>query len=183
MKRNVTFILIAILTIILLVGPISGCRGGMSELLPPTLFQEQDKEPEKSDEKAEKEDADTDVDIAKDGSPGLLITLDNDGSIIVVGVVDFWPAYYEGIGGGDTIISIDETDVKGMDLDSVQDMLRGGIGEEIEMEYHDKSKNETKKVKFKRSSITEEEICTECGKYYTECECTPQYKVPIPEPM
>ena len=63
------------------------------------------------------------------------------------------PAQKAGLKAGDLLITIDGKPVKGMNTDSVSDMLRGEPGTKLTIEYERPGKKGTSKVKIERESI------------------------------
>lgn len=63
------------------------------------------------------------------------------------------PAQKAGLKAGDLLITIDGKPIKGMNTDSVSDMLRGEPGTKLTIEYERPGKKGTSKVKIERESI------------------------------
>ncbi|HLY04434.1 MAG TPA: S41 family peptidase [Rhizomicrobium sp.] len=66
------------------------------------------------------------------GGVGLVISAE-DGSVNVVAPIDDTPASHAGIKAGDRILAIDGKGLQGLNLDKVQDLLRGPSGSKVNL--------------------------------------------------
>ncbi len=65
------------------------------------------------------------------GGVGLLITMDEDGRLVVVSPFRGTPAHRAGVGTGDFILKINDEDTAGMELETAASLMQGEPGTEV----------------------------------------------------
>ncbi|HEX3666548.1 MAG TPA: S41 family peptidase [Rhizomicrobium sp.] len=91
------------------------------------------------------------------GGVGLVIAADQ-GVIKVVSPIDDTPASHGGIKAGDSIVSINGHGLQGMNLDKVQDMLRGPSGTPVKLTLMRNGTQKTLEVSLVRAAIQVESV-------------------------
>ncbi|MBA3980520.1 MAG: peptidase S41 [Alcanivorax sp.] len=87
------------------------------------------------------------------GGLGIEISME-DGFVKVVTPIDDTPASRAGLQAGDTILKIDDTFVKGLNLNEAVDMLRGEVGTEVELSILREGDSTPRTVKLTRDRIS-----------------------------
>jgi carboxyl-terminal processing protease len=91
------------------------------------------------------------------GGVGLVIAADT-GGIKVVSPIDDTPAAKAGIKSGDTILAIDGKGLEGLNLDKVQDMLRGPAGTKVTLTLLRPGGQKSFEVNIERAAIEVEAV-------------------------
>ncbi len=94
------------------------------------------------------------------GGLGIEVTLEN-GFVKVVSPIDDTPASKAGILAGDLIIKIDNTFVKGLNLDDAVDLMRGPVGSEVKLSILSAGDQKPRTVKLTRDRIRIRSVRTE----------------------
>ena len=81
---------------------------------------------------------------------GVVVTVDEDGQVIIVNVIENTPAFREGIKEKDIISAVDGTSTKDMALDQVVAMIKGQEGTEVVITVLRPSENKNIDFKIKR---------------------------------
>jgi carboxyl-terminal processing protease len=91
------------------------------------------------------------------GGVGLVIAADK-GAITVVSPIDDTPASKAGIKSGDTILAIDGKGLQGLNLDKVQDLLRGPAGSKLRLTLMRSGGQKSFEVSLERAAIQVEAV-------------------------
>ncbi|MCJ7472219.1 MAG: PDZ domain-containing protein [Actinobacteria bacterium] len=103
------------------------------------------------------------------GGIGIGISHNEEGKIVVAVLLNNYPAHTGGIELGDHILSVDEKDVEGKDLESVQKDIIGLINTEVKIKYYDVSEGKIKEVSIMRVPTSTEIIVDEAsGEEHTD---------------
>ena len=84
---------------------------------------------------------------------GVVVTLDDEGRVVVVRVLEGAPASETDIKEGDIIIGVNGTDIAGMDLEKVVAMIKGKEGTSVNIEIYRPSTTETFKITVIRAKF------------------------------
>jgi carboxyl-terminal processing protease len=72
---------------------------------------------------------------------GVVITLDEEGQVVIVNPIEGTPAAEKGLMAGDVIVAVDDVNIEGMALDEVVAMIKGEEGTDVKITVFRPSEN------------------------------------------
>lgn len=84
---------------------------------------------------------------------GVVVTVDDEGQVVVVRTLEDTPAYDAGIVEGDIITEVEGTAIKGMDIEKVVAMIKGEEGTKVSLKIYRPSEENTMEVTITRAKF------------------------------